>query len=104
MVVDIVAQLNVLIVNINAAILVVQVEVGGGSAGPGAEIGPTASKADILAFNMQSIQALLVLYEAIAVDPIAATASGTSRHDCHGPLCPGRHGFHPYISRLPLRW
>merc|ERR1719150_1045673 len=78
MVVDIVAQLNVLIVNIDAAILVVQVEVGGGAVGPGAEIGPTASKADILAFNMQSIQALLVLYEAIAVDPIAATASGTT--------------------------
>merc|ERR1712012_151408 len=78
MVVDIVAQLNVLIVNINAAILVVQVEVGGGAVGPGAVIGPTASKTDILAFNMQSIQALLVLYEAIAVDPIAATASGTT--------------------------
>merc|ERR1719422_2425690 len=78
MVVDIVAQLNVLIVNIDAAILVVQVEVGGGAVGAGAEIGPTASKADILAFNMQSIQALLVLYEAIAVDPIVATASGTT--------------------------
>merc|ERR1719225_1073504 len=47
MVVDIVGQLNVLIVNIDA---VIQVDVVGG----GVEIGPTSSKVDILTFNMES--------------------------------------------------
>ena len=77
MVVDIVAQLNVLIVNIEAAILVVQVEVGGVDVGPGAGIGPGASKLDILTFNMDSAAAAQMLCEAIALDAIAATAGGT---------------------------
>merc|ERR1712012_805035 len=70
MVVDIVAQLNVLIVNIEVAVQVITVEL------VGVLSAESEAKIEILTANEASAQTLLMLCEAIAVDAIAATSSG----------------------------
>merc|ERR1712012_728177 len=70
MVVDIVAQLNVLIVNIEVAVQVITVEL------VGVLSAESEAKIEILMANEASAQTLLMLCEAIAVDAISATASG----------------------------